>query len=125
MPLPSVKHWSLLCACLQVASLRQRAYVLRLYALTLLRCDMPAMLEPVLSALLLDPSIALSDQSSQQNGLAPGPTGFTGQGTMNPYSTPAALLGLQQICSVTPEVRLLNDIDGTMFCNCCFGLYVG
>lgn len=125
MPLSSAKHWSLLCACLQVASLRQRAYVLHLYALTLLRCDMPAMLEPVLSALLLDPSVALSDQTSQQNGLAPGPAGFTGQGPINPYSTPAALLALQQICSVTLEVRLLDDADEMMFGDCCFGLYVG
>lgn len=91
----------------QVASLRQRAYVLRLYALALLRCELTVMLEPVLAALLLDPAAAASGQGPQQNGFAAGLGGFTGQSTLNPYSTPAALLALQQICSVRLQVGRL------------------
>jgi hypothetical protein len=94
----------------QVASLRQRAYVLRLYALTLLRCEVPAMLEPVLAALLLDPAAAAAaaqngqgqQQQAQQNGLW---SGVGGHNPLQPYSMPAALLALQQICSVVLQVR--------------------
>jgi hypothetical protein len=84
--------------------------VLRLYALTLLRCEVPAMLEPVLAALLLDPAAAAAagqngqaQQGVQQNGL------WSGVGSHNPlqgHSMPAALLALQQICSVTLQVRV-------------------
>lgn len=105
-----VKHNNSLAAsamvcCMQVASLRQRAYVLRMYALTLLRCEVPAMLEPVLATLLLDPAAAVNQNGQlqqQQNGLR------GGVGSYNPlqgHSMPAALLALQQICSVSLQVR--------------------
>jgi hypothetical protein len=94
---------------LQVASLRQRAYVLRLYALTLLRCEVPAMLEPVLAALLLDPAAAAAaaqngqgqQQQAQQNGLW---SGVGSHNPLQPHSMPAALLALQQICSIVLQV---------------------
>jgi hypothetical protein len=94
---------------LQVASLRQRAYVLRLYALTLLRCEVPAMLEPVLAALLLDPAAAAAaaqngqgqQQQAQHNGLW---SGVGGHNPLQPHSMPAALLALQQICSAVHQV---------------------
>jgi hypothetical protein len=85
--------------------------VLRLYALTLLRCEVPAMLQPVLASLLLDPAAAAAaaaengqgqqQQHAQQSGL------WSGVGSHNPLqprSMPAALLALQQICSVVLQV---------------------
>lgn len=104
----------------QVASLRQRAYVMRLYALTLLRCEVPAMLEPVLAALLLDPAAAAAaaglngqaqQQGQQQNGL------WSGAGRYDPLrgnSMPAALLALQQICSVTLQEPSLKDVPAEL-----------
>ncbi|KAF6258705.1 hypothetical protein COO60DRAFT_1638930 [Scenedesmus sp. NREL 46B-D3] len=81
----------------QVASLRQRAYVLRLYALTLLRCEVPAMLEPNGQA----------PQHPQQNGLW---SGVGSHNPLQPHSMPAALRALQQICSVVLQEPSLKDV---------------
>jgi hypothetical protein len=93
---------------LQVAGLRQRAYVLRMYALILLRCEQPAMLEPVLSALLgaASPAAAAAAAAAAGGGFG---NGAAAAALLNPYTSAsggAAMLALQHICSVElPEAR--------------------
>lgn len=106
-----------------MASLHQRRYVLRLYALALLRCEQPVMLEPVLAA-LLDPAAAASYSQSagydaqQQNGFA----GFSGSGfhaangasMYGSGSAPPVLMALQQICSVVLKEPSLKDMPSEL-----------
>ncbi|KAF8066245.1 NUP205 [Scenedesmus sp. PABB004] len=91
-----------------VASLRQRAYVLRLYALALLRCEQRAMLEPLLAALLCPPGA----------GGAPGspgtPRGGAGGGGFGGGAAPAALAALQAICRVPLAEPSLKDVPGEL-----------
>jgi hypothetical protein len=82
----------------QVAALRQRAALLQLYALVLLRSMQEAMVEPVLAALVGASSAAAAvtaSASGYSNGTA---------AAVHPYapaSGAAALQALQHICGVT------------------------
>lgn len=86
-----------LLSALQVAALRQRASLLQIYGLALLRCKQTAMLEPLLAVLV--------GASSSAAAVAAGASGYA-NGTpaaLHPYASAsgtAALLALQHICGV-------------------------
>jgi hypothetical protein len=83
---------------LQVAALRQRAALLQIYSLALLRYKLPSMLEPLLAVLVGPGSSAAAT--------AAGAAGYTTNGAsaaLHPYASAsgtAALLALQHVCGV-------------------------
>lgn len=84
------------CA-LQVAALRQRAALLQVYSLALLRYKLPSMLEPLL-AVLVGPGSGVA-------ATAAGAAGYSNSASaaLHPYASAsgtAALLALQHICGV-------------------------
>lgn len=86
------------CGRAQVAALRQRASILQLYGLALLRCQQTAMLEPLLAALV--------GASSSTAAVLAGASGYASNGAaaaLHPYASAsgtAALLALQHACGV-------------------------
>lgn len=102
--------------------MHQRGYVLRLFALALLRCEQSIMVEPLLAA-LLDAARAvtyieeLGFNPPQQNGGPGFGSGFHPAAGANPYgsgSAPPALLALQHICNVAVQEPSLRDIPAEL-----------
>lgn len=97
----------------QVAALRQRAFLLQLYGLALLRCKQTAMLEPLLAALV--------GASSSTAALAASTSGYANNNgaaaALHPYASAsgsAALLALQHVCGVAlPQqgIDIPNDLQ--------------
>jgi hypothetical protein len=81
---------------MQVAALRQRASLLQIYSLAMLRFKTPSMLEPLLGSLV--------GASSGAAAVAASASGFAnGAAALHPYASAsgtAALLSLQSICGV-------------------------
>ena len=108
--------------------MRQRASVLQMYALALLRCQQTAMLEPLLAALV--------GASTDAAAVAANASGYGANGAaVHPYASAsgtAALLALQQVCGVVlpqqgieipPELQqiqqemVVDDISVAMLLN--------
>lgn len=83
---------------LQVAALRQRAILLQIYSLALLRYKSPAMLQPLLQV-LVGPSSPAADTAAHTAGYSNGAAA-----ALNPYASASgtgALLALQHVCNIS------------------------
>lgn len=97
IPLDNTSISAAAACALQVAALRQRAALLQVYSLALLRYKLPSMLEPLL-AVLVGPGSGAAATAAAAAGYSNGASA-----ALQPYASAsgtAALLALQHVCGV-------------------------